>query len=189
MLALPLQRICRTHLNPMNPDDDPTDEERDVEPLTNSTLAHPAGIGMGATAGALAGAAAGSAAGPVGTAAGAVIGAVAGGAAGHAAAAAISPSEEELYWSENHPSQIYADSNDDFEDFRPAYRLGIEGPNRYRDGFEAAEPSLRSDWEEIKQNSALDWTRARPAIRAAWERVASRSTASPDHPSAVVEPG
>ena len=173
----------------MTPDDYPTAEERDVDPLTNSTLAHPAGVGMGAAAGALAGAAAGSVAGPLGTAAGAVIGAVAGGAAGNAAAAAISPTEEELYWSENHPSQLYAEDNDDFEDFRPAYRLGIEGPPRYNGDFEAAEPSLRSDWEEIRQGSTLDWGRARPAIRAAWERVASRSAASPDHPSASAETG
>ncbi|RYD65695.1 MAG: hypothetical protein EOP83_06850 [Verrucomicrobiaceae bacterium] len=172
----------------MTPDDYPTDEERDVDVLTNSTLAHPVGIGAGATAGALAGAAAGSIAGPLGTAAGAVIGAVAGGAAGNATAAAISPTEEELYWSENHPSQLYAEDNDDFEDFRPAYRLGVQGPNRYNVGFESAECSLRSDWEEVKQGSTLDWSRARPAVRAAWERVASRSTASPDHPQASTEP-
>lgn len=172
----------------MIPDDYPTDEERDVDALTNSTLDHPAGVGVGATAGALAGAAAGSVAGPVGTAAGAVIGAIAGGAAGHATAAAISPTEEELYWSKNHPSQIYAEDNDDFEDFRPAYRLGMEGPNRYGPGFEAAESSLRSDWEEVKQSSTLDWDRARPAIRAAWERVASQSPASPQHSSASAEP-
>jgi hypothetical protein len=173
----------------MNPEDYPTDEERDVDPLTDSSIAHPAGVGMGAAGGALVGAAAGSVAGPLGAAAGAVIGAVAGGAAGHATAAAISPTEEELYWSENHPSQTYAEDNDDFEDFRPAYRLGIGGPSRYNVGFEAAETSLRSDWEEVKQNSTLDWSRARPAILAAWERVASRSGASPDHPSATVEPG
>lgn len=167
----------------MTPDNFPTDEERDVDALTNSTLSHPVGLGAGATAGALAGAAAGSIGGPLGTAAGAVIGAIAGGAAGNAAAAAISPTEEELYWSENHPSQLYAEHSDDFEDFRPAYRLGIEGPNRYNGGFEAAESSLRSDWEEVKQSSALDWNRARPAVRAAWERVSSRSAASPDHPA------
>jgi hypothetical protein len=172
----------------MTPDEFPTDEERDVDPLTISTLPHPAGTGMGATAGALAGAAAGSAAGPLGTAAGAVVGAIAGGAVGHAAAAAISPTEEELYWSENHPSQTYAENNDDFEDFRPAYRLGIHGPDRYHVDFEAAESSLRTDWEEVKQNSTLDWTRARPAVRAAWERVASQSPAGPDHPSGPVEP-
>lgn len=188
-MASPLQGSAPNHLRPMTPDDFPSDEERDVDPLTNSTLAHPAGVGMGATAGALAGAAAGSVAGPLGTAAGAVIGAVAGGAAGHAAAAAISPTEEELYWSENHPSQLYAEDNDDFEDFRPAYRLGMQGPDRYNVGFDAAEASLRSDWEEVKQGSALDWSRARPAVRAAWERVSTRSAASPQHPSALADPG
>ena len=172
----------------MTPDDYPTDEERDVDVLTNSAMQHPAGVGMGAAGGALVGAAAGSVAGPIGTAAGAVIGALAGGAAGNAAAAAISPTEEELYWSENHPSQLYAEDNDDFEDFRPAYRLGVEAPNRYNAGFEAAESSLRSDWEEVKQGSSLDWNRARPAVRAAWERIASRSSASPDHPEASAAP-
>jgi hypothetical protein len=163
----------------MKPDDYPTDEERDMEPLTDSTLAHPAGVVMGATGGALAGAAAGSVAGPVGTAVGAAIGAVAGAAIGHTTAAAISPTEEELYWSENHPSQIYAEDNDDFEDFRPAYRLGAQGPARYNVGFEAAESSLRTDWANAGPTSRLDWSRARPAVKAAWDRVASRQTPPP----------
>ncbi|MCW1926523.1 hypothetical protein OKA05_28485 [Luteolibacter arcticus] len=152
----------------------PTDEEKDVDVLTNSTLAHPAGVGMGAAGGALAGAAAGSIAGPVGTAIGALVGAVAGGATGHAVAATISPTEEELYWSENHPSQTYAEGNDDFEDFRPAYRMGVKGPARYPDGFEAAEASLERDWKRNPEGSTLEWTRAKPAVRAAWERVATR---------------
>lgn len=159
----------------MKPDESPSDEERDVDALTNSTMAHPAGTGMGAAGGAVVGAAAGSVAGPVGTAVGAVVGAVAGGAIGHATAATISPTEEELYWSENHPAQTYAADSDDFEDFRPAYRLGIHGPNRYNVNFEAAESSLRNDWAEDNQGSTLDWSRARPAVRAAWDRVAHRS--------------
>ena len=166
----------------MNADDSLTAEEREIEPITDSTMPHPVGTTMGATGGALAGAAAGMAGGPVGTAIGAVVGAVVGGVAGNAAAAAISPTEEELYWSENHPGQTYADSEFDFEDYRPAYRMGYSGPDRYRGSFEASETAMRSDWENARGESRLDWERAKPAVRAAWERATDRNrppTSSP----------
>jgi hypothetical protein len=155
----------------MNSDPLPTPEEREVEGITNSAVSHPVGKTLGATGGALAGAAAGMAAGPAGIALGATIGAVAGGVLGNATAAAISPTEEELYWSDNHPGQAHAHPEDDFEDFRPAYRLGATGPTRHGNDFEAAENALRAEWEQSKGNSRLDWERARPAARAAWDRV------------------
>ena len=149
------------------------DDEGGVDAITNSAATHPVGLGLGAAAGAMTGAAAGSVGGPIGVAAGAVVGAVAGAALGNSTAATISPTEEELFWQENHPSQIYEDSSDlTYEDYKPAYRLGWEGPNRYGTDFEAANSAMRSDWEERRGSSRLSWEKARPAARAAWQRVA-----------------
>ncbi|QJE94352.1 hypothetical protein [Luteolibacter luteus] len=163
----------------MKPEDTLTPEEREVEGITDTTVTHPVGKTIGATGGALAGAAAGMAAGPVGTAIGAVVGAAIGAAAGHATAAAISPTDEELYWSENHPSQNYASEGDDFEDYRPAYRMGVRGATGSEAEFAAAESELERDWQETRGGSKLDWEKARPAAAAAWDRVRSRQ-ASPE---------
>lgn len=153
-----------------------TPEEREVEGLTDTTVTHPVGKTIGATGGALAGAAAGMAAGPVGTAVGAVVGAVIGAAAGHATAAAISPTEEKLYWSENHPSQEYASDEDDFEDYRPAYGLGVRGATGSEVDFAAAEPNLARDWEQSRGASKLNWESAKPATAAAWKRVRTKQS-------------
>lgn len=107
---------------------------------------------------------------------GSVVGAVAGGALGNSTAAAISPTEEDLYWQENHPAQEYARGDDGFtyEDYQPAYRLGWEGPNRYGTTFETANSAMRSDWEERRGDSRLAWEQAEPAVRAAWARAEAR---------------
>lgn len=156
-----------------------TPEEREVEGITDTTVTHPVGKTIGATGGALAGAAAGMAAGPVGTAVGAVVGAVIGAAAGHATAAAISPTEEELYWSENHPSQNYASDDDDFEDFRPAYGLGVSGATTSTGTFDTVEEELERDWTRVRGKSRLEWEQAKPAASAAWDRVRSKQASSP----------
>jgi len=150
------------------------EEDRDADVITDSTMDHPVGVGLGIVGGALAGATVGIPAGPVGSAIGAVVGGVVGAAAGNATAATISPTEEDLYWSENHPSQQWADPDYTYDDYRPAYRMGSQGPDRYNTSFESAENAMQSDWEETKGDSRLDWTRAREAARAAWHRVERR---------------
>jgi hypothetical protein len=172
----------------MNPQNSETDDDHGVDLITNSSMPHPAGTGIGAVGGALAGAAAGSAGGPLGTAVGAVVGAVVGGAAGHVTAAAISPTEEELYWSENHSKQPYADEERTFEDYRPAYRMGAAGPTRYGPVFESAEETLQSDWGLERGPSTLEWTSAKPAVRAAWDRASRRSLAAGSSEGARMTP-
>lgn len=157
----------------MKPETTTNEDEGGVDAITNSAATHPIGLGLGAAAGAMAGAAAGSVGGPIGVAAGAVVGAVAGAALGNSTAATISPTEEELFWQENHPSQIYEDSSDlNYEDYKPAYRFGWEGANRYGTDFETANSAMQSDWEKHRGSSRLSWEQARPAARAAWQRVA-----------------
>lgn len=124
-------------------------EERDMnrDPLTDEPGAHPVGTGLGATGGAVAGAAAGSMGGPVGAAIGGVVGAVVGGLAGKAAAEAVNPTAEEAYWRDNYSKEPYYEKGRSFDDYAPAYRLGLTGRTRYETDWDAAEPQLATEWE------------------------------------------
>jgi uncharacterized protein (TIGR02284 family) len=148
-------------------------EERDLnrDPITEETGAHPLGTGLGATGGAVAGAAAGSMAGPVGAAVGGVVGAVVGGLAGKAAAEAVNPTAEEAFWRANYDKQPYYESGRTFDDYGPAYRLGLTGRSRTDDPWTRVEPELANEWETSRGPSTLDWERARPASQAAWSRA------------------
>ena len=149
------------------------DKDLNRDPITDEPGAHPVGTGIGATGGAVAGAAAGSIGGPIGVAVGGVVGAVVGGLAGHAAGEAINPTAEEDYWRENYSREPYYEKGRTFDDYAPAYRLGLTGRTRYPGEWDATEPQLASEWESARAGSSLDWKQARPASRAAWERVNS----------------
>jgi uncharacterized protein (TIGR02284 family) len=148
-------------------------EERDMnrDPITDEPGAHPIGTGIGATGGAVAGAAAGAIAGPVGAAIGGVVGAVVGGLAGKAAGEAVNPTAEEAFWRENHSKEPYYESGRSYDDYGPAYRLGLSGRERYQDPWQSVEPRLASEWDSTRGSSSLDWQRASPAAQAAWQRA------------------
>ena len=148
-------------------------EDRDLnrDPITDEPGAHPIGTGVGATGGALAGAAAGSVAGPVGAAVGGVVGAVVGGLAGKAAGEAVNPTAEEAFWRENYSKEPYYEKGRSFDDYGPAYRLGLSGREKYEDPWTSVEPRLASEWDSTRGNSSLNWDRAAPASQAAWRRA------------------
>jgi len=135
--------------------------------------AHPVGTGLGAAAGgAAAGALAGTVAGPVGTVIGAVAGAVAGGVAGNKIAEAIDPTAEEAYWRENYSSRPYVTRGANFNEYRPAYRYGVDAFTRHEGrSFEQVEPELMRDWDRVKGISSLTWENAKHATRDAWQHV------------------
>lgn len=148
-------------------------EDRDLnrDPITEEPGAHPIGTAVGATGGAVAGAAAGSIAGPVGAAVGGVVGAVVGGLAGKAAGEAVNPTAEEAFWRDNYNREPYYEQGRDYDDYGPAYRLGLSGRQRYEDPWTSVEPRLASEWDTSRDTSTLDWDRARPASQAAWKRA------------------
>lgn len=149
-------------------------EERDMnrDPITDEPGAHPVGTGVGATGGAVAGAAVGAVGGPVGMAVGGVVGAVAGGLAGKAVAERVNPTAEEAHWREHYTKEPYHETGRSFDDYGPAYRLGVSGRTRYEEGdWTAVEPRLANEWETTRGNSTLNWSEAGPAARAAWDRV------------------
>ncbi|MFC5500408.1 PA2169 family four-helix-bundle protein [Caenimonas terrae] len=147
-------------------------EERDLnrDPITDEPGAHPVGTGIGATGGAVAGATVGAIGGPIGMAVGGVVGAVVGGLAGKAAAESVNPTAEEAYWRDNYSREPYYESGRAFDEYAPAYRLGVTGRTRY-DSWDLAEPSLASEWESTRGGSSLSWPQAKNASRAAWNRV------------------
>ena len=160
-------------------------EERDLnrDPITDEPGAHPVGTGIGATGGAVAGAAAGAFGGPIGVAVGGVVGAVVGGLAGKAAGEAVNPTAEEAYWRDNYSNESYYEQGRAFDEYAPAYRLGVTGRTRY-DDWNTAEPALRSEWESARGGSSLSWPQAQQASRAAWNRV--DSTARTGRSAAIV---
>jgi uncharacterized protein (TIGR02284 family) len=157
-------------------------EDRDLnrDPITDDPGAPPVGTGIGAAGGAVAGAAAGAIGGPIGVAVGGVVGAVVGGLAGKAAAEAVNPTAEEEHWRENYTREPYFEQGRSFDDYGPAYRLGVSGRTKYEGDWDSAESRLASDWDSNRGTSGLDWERARPASRAAWERVDSRMSGTGD---------
>ncbi|MDP9140398.1 MAG: hypothetical protein M3O62_06340 [Pseudomonadota bacterium] len=150
------------------------------DPITKAAGAHPVGTGVGAAAGGVVGAAAVGAAtgtmvgGPIGTAAGLVVGAVAGGLAGKAVAEKIDPTVEDAYWREVYLNEPYYTSENSYEDYAPAYRVGYDGVVQHPDRtFEDAEVTLRSNYDEQRGTSKLSWENAKHATRAAWNRAVS----------------
>ena len=163
-------------------------EERDMnrDPITDEPGAHPVGTGIGATGGAVAGAAAGALGGPVGVAIGGVVGAVVGGLAGKAAAESVNPTAEEAYWRDNYSKEPYYEKGRSFDDYAPAYRLGLTGRTRYEEDWALAEPRLASEWDSARAGSALSWPQAQPATRAAWDRIDStRRTGTMDNDDVI----
>src|SRR5688572_15531042 len=150
------------------------DKDLNRDPISDETGAHPVGTGLGATGGAVAGAAAGSLGGPLGAAIGGVVGAVVGGLAGKAAAEAVNPTAEEAHWRENYSREPYYEQGRSFDDYAPAYRLGLTGRTRYGGDWDMVEPNLESEWESARGGSSLSWPEARPASRAAWDRIDSQ---------------
>jgi hypothetical protein len=84
----------------------------------------------------------------------------------------IDPNAEESYWRENYSSRPYVTSGTTFNEYRPAYRYGVESYRRYEGrSFEQAEPELMSDWNRVKGTSSLTWENAKHAARDSWQRV------------------
>jgi uncharacterized protein (TIGR02284 family) len=143
-----------------------------LDPITEAPGAHPVGTGLGAAAGgAAAGAAAGAFGGPAGAVAGAVVGAVAGGLGGKAVAEAINPTAEEAYWRDQYVHEPYYRSGRSFDDYAPAYRLGVYGRSNYTGSFDEAQSDMSASWDSRRENSTLSWPEAEVASRAAWARV------------------
>lgn len=153
------------------------DDGANRDPLSGAAGAHPLGTGIGAVVGgAAAGAATGTVAGPVGTLVGAAVGAVVGGLAGKGVAEAIDPTRESAYWRENFSARDYVEPGSSFDDYEPAYGLGVSARSRYPgQRFDDVESQMAGDWDASRGTSRLSWERARHAARDAWNRLGPAS--------------
>ncbi len=158
---------------------DQKEKDLNLDPITDEPGAHPVGTGLGAVAGgAAAGAAAGVVGGPVGAVVGAIVGAVAGGLGGKAVAETINPTAEEAYWREQYTKEPYYETGKGYDDYAPAYRLGLDGRSNRAGTFDDAQTDLSSDWDSKKDRSTLSWPQAQVASRAAWNRVDEQITSN-----------
>ena len=133
---------------------------------------HSIGAGTGATAGAAAGAIVGAAAGPIGSAIGAVLGGVGGAKAGDAVAEYVNPTEYDAYWRDNYTKTKYYNSDNDWNDYAPAYGLGYYARDTYRGRpFDDLDDRLEGAWAKAKGKSRLAYNDARHAIRDGWHYV------------------
>ena len=158
------------------------EKDLNLDPISKEPGAHPVGTGVGAAmGGAAVGAAGGALAGPVGAVVGAAAGAIAGGFGGKAAAESVNPTAEEAYWKETYHREPYYEAGRSYDDYAPAYRLGLLGRNEYNGSFEESENRLASQWETRKEGSTLAWSQASVASRAAWERIDGNVRPSSDY--------
>ncbi|MBC5764858.1 ferritin-like domain-containing protein [Ramlibacter albus] len=150
-------------------------EDRDLnqDPITGEPGAHPVGTGLGSAGGAVAGATVGAIGGPIGAAVGGVAGAVLGGLAGKRAAEAIDPTAEEAHWRQHHTKEPYYEQGRSFDDYLPAYRMGLTGRTEYGDDWLSVEDRLEEQWGKERGTSTLEWDKARHPARAAWDRADS----------------
>lgn len=135
--------------------------KQDLGLISLEAGAHPVGSGVGAVGGA-AGA---------GALLGGVVGAGAGGLGGKAAAEAINPTDEEAHWRDNYQREPYYEAGRTFDDYGPAYRLGLAARADYSGTFDQTESRLATHWNVRKDSSSLSWVQAKLATRAAWGRI------------------
>ena len=150
----------------------PTTPDLNPDPITGEPGSHPVGTGIGSASAAAAGAAIGAIGGPIGAAVGGVIGAVTGAVIGHNVAEGANPTAERAYWEESYDKEPYYEDGETFTDYDPAYKLGYVRYSVYGDRTpEEAERELEKEWESSKEDSRLNWDKARLAARAGYERT------------------
>jgi len=151
----------------------PPKGDRNADPISDQSGAHPIETGVGAAlGGAATGAVVGTFAGPIGTAIGAAAGAIVGGLAGKGVGEAIDPTIEDEWLQGYVGSSETLREGETHETFRPAYRYGIEHASRHEGKrFEDVEPELQANWASYAGDSDVEWDRARNAARDAWDRT------------------
>jgi hypothetical protein len=83
----------------------------------------------------------------------------------------MDPTAEDAYWSKNYRSRPYVAKGSAYDDYRPAYRYGVEAHNRHgARGFDDVETEISEGWEGARGGSRLGWEEARPAVQDAYNR-------------------
>lgn len=78
--------------------------------------------------------------------------------------------ESDRHFESRFGESTYADKDETFDDYRPAYRYGVLARTRHgsRDWDEDFDRELSGDWDRHRGSSTLSWERARPGVREAF---------------------
>ncbi|MGB3492743.1 MAG: hypothetical protein WBA57_08440 [Elainellaceae cyanobacterium] len=85
--------------------------------------------------------------------------------------------ENDEYWSRNYSSRPYFDSDEEYDRYAPAYRLGYDSFNSYgrKDGmtYAEAEPHIRDEYQRQHHDDGLSWEKGKHAIKDVWNRLSN----------------
>lgn len=78
--------------------------------------------------------------------------------------------DSDRYYADRFDTVDYRGTDSSYDDYRPAYRYGVQARSRYRDRVwdDRLESDLESGWERVKDRSRLSWAQAKAAVREAF---------------------
>ncbi|MCW0400466.1 hypothetical protein NB688_003223 [Xanthomonas sacchari] len=79
--------------------------------------------------------------------------------------------DSDRYYADRFDTVDYRETDSSYDDYRPAYRYGVQARSRYRDRVwdDRLDTDLESGWERAKDRSRLSWAQAKTAVREAFD--------------------
>ncbi|MCW0413664.1 hypothetical protein NG831_00965 [Xanthomonas sacchari] len=79
--------------------------------------------------------------------------------------------DSDRYYADRFDTVDYRETDSSYDDYRPAYRYGVQARSRYRDRIwdDRLDTDLESGWERAKDRSRLSWAQAKAAVREAFD--------------------
>ncbi|WP_295918305.1 hypothetical protein [uncultured Xanthomonas sp.] len=79
--------------------------------------------------------------------------------------------DSDRYYADRFDTVDYRETDSSYDDYRPAYRYGVQARSRYRDRVwdDRLDTDLESGWERAKDRSRLSWAQVKAAVREAFD--------------------
>ncbi|XQA78387.1 hypothetical protein ACM9W9_01240 [Xanthomonas sacchari] len=79
--------------------------------------------------------------------------------------------DSDRYYADRFDTVDYRETDSSYDDYRPAYRYGVQARSRYRDRVwdDRLDTDLESGWDRAKDRSRLSWAQAKAAVREAFD--------------------
>ncbi|MCW0425107.1 hypothetical protein [Xanthomonas sacchari] len=79
--------------------------------------------------------------------------------------------DSDRYYADRFDTVDYRETDSSYDDYRPAYRYGVQARSRYRDRVwdDRLDTDLESGWKRAKDRSRLSWAQAKAAVREAFD--------------------
>ena len=79
---------------------------------------------------------------------------------------------KDTHWRTAYGTRDYVIAGMEYDDYEPAYRLGVEMADRHGNKkFAEVEPALADEWLAVQGRSRLSWQQARPAVKEGYAGV------------------